>query len=150
MIKKFLQSKYSLFFLAIFIVALYVLLNKVVVPFIISATESSLFVEQAQEEEQLGNVSNDRTTAALGHCKQTMKSDGVVSEQADFGDTTYQAWALGNGSYIVRSSVAIKEPGKDPIRKFFACKIQYNRNGDISDINNWSIMGIDFNSETEG
>jgi hypothetical protein len=148
MLKKLLQSKYSLFFLAIFIVALYVLLNKVVVPFIISATDSTLFVEQAKEEEQLGNVSNDRTTAALGHCKQAMKTDGMVSEQSSFSTDDYQAWALGNGSYIVRSSVTVNEADKGQIQKFFACKIQY-KEGDISDVNNWSIMGIDFNTDSE-
>ncbi len=149
MIKKLVKGKYSLFFLLIFIVVLYVTLNKFIVPFIINATDSSLFVEQVQEEEQLGKVSNDRTHAALGQCKVAMKNDGLLPEQGNFVDDGYEAWALGNGSYIIRSSVAVSAPGEGQGRKYFACKIQYKQ-GDISDINNWSIMGIDFSSDAEG
>lgn len=148
MIKKLLQSKYSLAFLAVFIVLLYISLNKVIVPFIMKATDSSLFVEPAREDEQLGKVSNERTMAALNQCKSAMKTDGLLSEQANFADNTYEAWALGNGSYVIRSSVTLTEAGKDQVRKSFACKIQYQQ-GDISDINSWTIMGIDFNSEAE-
>lgn len=148
MIKKLLQSKYSLFFLLIFIVSLYVTLNKFVVPFIINATDSSLFIEQVQEEEQLGKVSNERTQAALGQCKLAMKNDGMLPENGSFVDDGYEAWALGNGSYVVRSIVDVTEPGKGQVRKYFACKIQY-RQGDISDINNWAIMGIDFSTSTD-
>ncbi|MGI9212429.1 MAG: hypothetical protein ACR2HF_08125 [Methylococcaceae bacterium] len=148
MIKKLLQSRYSLLFLIVFIVLLYVTLNKFVVPFIISATDSSLFVEQTQEEEQLGKVSNERTQAALGQCKLAMKNDGVLPEHGDFVDDGYEAWALGNGSYVIRSSVSVAEPNKGQVRKYFACKIQY-RQGDPSDVKNWSIMGIDFSTDAE-
>jgi hypothetical protein len=148
MIKKLLQSKYSLLFLIIFVVFLYVILNKFVVPFIISATDSSLFVEQTQEEEQLGKVNNERTHAALGQCKLAMKNDGVLPEHGNFVDDGYEAWALGNGSYVIRSSVDVTEPNKGQARKYFACKIQY-RQGDPSDVKNWSIMGIDFSSDTD-
>jgi len=147
MIQKLTQSKFSLLFLAIFIVSLYVMLNKVVVPFIINATDSSLFVEQGKEEdEQLGQVSNERTTAALAQCRTSMKTDGTLPDKASFADDHYEAWALGSGSYVIRSSVSVTDPEKGQIRKLFACKIQYKQ-GDISDINNWSIMGIDFNTD---
>jgi hypothetical protein len=149
MIKKLLRSKYSLFFLAIFIVLLYVILNKVVLPFIVSASDSSLFFESTQEEEQLGKVSNERTTFALMQCKNTMKEDGTLPENAQFPDDKYEAWALGNGLYIIRSSVTVADPEKGQIKKLFACKIQYKQ-GDISDTNSWSIIGIDFNPDAEG
>jgi len=148
MIKKLLKSKFSLFFLLIFIVSLYVTLNKFIVPFVINATDSELFVEQVQEEEQLGKVSNDRTHAALGQCKASMKNDGILPEHGNFMDEGYEAWALGNGSYIIRSSVEVSTPGEAQGRKYFACKIQYKQ-GDISDVNNWAIMGIDFSSDAD-
>jgi len=144
--KAILQSKYSLLFLFFFIIFLYVLLDKAILPFVMDVVESNVFFETETEEEQLGNVKNERTNFALMHCKNSMKEDGVLPENADFLDDKYDAWALGNRTYIIRSSVKVIDSEKGQVDKKFACKIRLVEN-DPSDFKNWSILGIDFNPE---
>jgi hypothetical protein len=146
MIKKLVQSKYSLFFLAIFIVLLYVVLNKVVIPLVMKASDSNFFNEESQEDEQLGAITNERTTFAMIQCKTAMKEQNDLPENTQFPDDKYEAWALGNRTYLIRSSVLLTEDEKGAQKKLFACKIQY-KEGDLSDFKNWSVLGIDFNGE---
>ncbi|HYE37993.1 hypothetical protein [Methylocaldum sp.] len=147
--KNLLRSKYSLLFLFLFIVLLYVFQDKAIVPFVMKVVESDLFFEKEAEEEQLGKVKNERTDFALMHCKNSMKEEGTLPENADFLDDKYDAWALGNRTYVIRSSVRVMDPEKGQAEKKFACKIRLVE-GDATDFNNWSILGIDFNPEAEG
>jgi hypothetical protein len=143
-----LRSKYSILFLILFIILLYAILEKAVIPFVMDVAESELFFENAAEEEQLGNVRNERTDFALMHCKNSIKEDGMLPENADFLNSKYDAWALGNRTYIVRSGVTVMDPEKGHVDRKFACKIRLVEN-DPTDFKNWSILGIDFHPEGE-
>jgi hypothetical protein len=144
--KNLLRSKYSLLFLVLFIVFLYALLDKAILPFVMKVVESNAFFEEETEEEQLGSVKNERTGFALMHCKNSMKEEGVLPENAEFVDDKYDAWALGNRTYIIRSSVRMIDGGDGQVEKKFACKIRLVEN-DPTNFENWSILGIDFNPE---
>ncbi|CAI8976570.1 hypothetical protein [Methylocaldum szegediense] len=143
-----LRSKYSILFLILFIILLYVILEKAVVPFVMDVADSGLFYENEAEEEQLGSIRNERTDFALMHCKNSIKEEGMLPDNADFLDSKYDAWALGNRTYIVRSGVRVLDAEKGQVDRKFACKIRLVEN-DPSDFKNWSILGIDFHPEGE-
>lgn len=146
--KDLFRSKYSLLFLILFIILLYVVLEKAILPFVMNVVESDVFFEEETEAELLGNVRNERTDFALMHCKNSMKEEEIVPEDADFLDGKYDAWALGNRTYIIRSGVRVTDPEKGMVEKKFACKIRLVEN-DPTDFKNWSILGIDFHPEGE-
>lgn len=138
--------KYSLVLLFGFVLLLYVSLNKVIVPFVMKVMDSELFLEKEDEEEpeELGKISNERTGYAFMHCKQAVKEEKGIPENAIFNDKDYEAWALGGKAYLIRSRVTLPAGGEGPGERKFACKIRLT-GGDASDADNWSLLGIDFN-----
>ncbi|MGX2041122.1 hypothetical protein ACWJKU_13455 [Methylocaldum sp. MU1018] len=140
------RSKYSLLFLFLFVILLYAFLDKAILPFVMKVVESNMFFETEAEEEQLGSVKNERTDFALMHCKNAMKEEGLLPENADFLDAKYEAWALGNRTYVIRSGVRMTDPEKGQVERKFACKMHLVEN-DPTDFKNWSILGIDFHPE---
>ncbi len=145
---KALPTKYSLPLLLVFIAFLYVVTNKVVVPLVMKVVESDLFFVKEDEQEELGKISNQRTDFALAQCKRAMKEDKQVPETAQFDDSSYEAWALGGKTYVVRSHVSVPDENKGIVDRKYACKIQFT-GGEEGNADNWSILGIDFNEPTD-
>ncbi len=137
--------KYSVLLLILFIVGLYLLQNKAIMPFVEKVVESDLFMEDSEgEDEQLGSVRNDRTDFAFAHCKEAFKEKYGSLEKAELSPDQYQAWALASKSYLVRSPVRVpEEQGAGTEEKAFACKIQFT-GPDASDPASWTVSGIDF------
>lgn len=149
-LQKFLSSKYSLIVLIVLIVLFYYSWDNFFKPFLIKASESELFVEEEiQEQEELGKIKNLRTGFALAFCKDAVKEEGELPDNAEFLDDKYEAWALGNRHYVIRSSVRFVDPEKGQIQKFFACKIRMIGE-DESKAESWSVLGVDFHPEAEG
>ena len=140
------HRKYSVILLILFIVGLYLVTNKGVIPFATKVAESDLFFEDDAEEDdaELGSIRNARTDFAFTHCKNAFKEEYEPGEGADLGAANYEAWALGNRTYLIRSSVRVLDEGQKMIEKKYACKIQY-KGGEESDPANWTVGGIDFN-----
>ncbi|MBS1212820.1 MAG: hypothetical protein H6R26_1437 [Proteobacteria bacterium] len=145
---KTLPAKYSLPLLLVFVALLYLVTNKVIVPFVLKVVESDLFFVKDDEQEELGKISNQRTDFALAQCKRAMKEDKQVPETAQFDDSSYEAWALGGKSYVIRSHVSVPDETKGIVNRKYACKIQFE-GGEEGNADNWSILGIDFNEPTE-
>lgn len=137
------SRKYSLLFLILFIVGLYLLQNKAIMPFVEKVVESDAFMEETSEDEELGSMRNDRTDFAFAHCKEAFKEKYESVERAELSPDQYQAWALASKSYLVRSPVKVAGDG-GTVDKAFACKIQFTGT-DASDPGSWTISGIDFN-----
>lgn len=136
--------KYSVLLLILFIVGLYLLQNKAIMPFVEKVVQSDMFVEDTGEEEELGSIRNDRTDFAFAHCKEAFKEKFESVEKAEMNAEQYQAWALGSKSYLVRAPVRVPGEGGTMVDKAFACKIQFTGT-DASDPASWTISGIDFN-----
>lgn len=132
--------------LLLFIVSLYALQIKVITPLVLKALDSDFFFAKDDEQEELGKIRNERTGFAFTQCKEAMKAENQVAENAQFADAEYEAWALGGKTYVIRSHI-ITSQGTEAIDRKYACKIKFS-GGDLSDSNNWSIMGIDFNEPT--
>lgn len=143
-----LPKLWSVVLLALFIVFLYVLLQKGITPFVLKVVESDLFFEKEDEKEELGQIRSERTGFAFTHCKSALKNDKQVPETAQFADADYEAWALGGKTYLIRSHVNVPSEKGLSDRKY-ACKIKF-AGGDMSDAANWDMLGIDFHSSEEG
>jgi hypothetical protein len=133
--------------LLLFIVALYVSLNKLIVPFVMQVVESDLFFSPDDEQEELGKIRNERTNVAFSQCKDNMKTDKHVPENAQFSEADYEAWALGGKVYLIRSHVLVNAEGAASDRKY-ACKIKF-AGGDVTDNANWSVLAVDFHGLTD-
>lgn len=136
-------KKYSVPLLVGFIVLLYVSLNKVIVPFTMKMLDTDLFLANEDEEEELGKISNERTGYALMRCKDALKEDRQVAENALFNDADYEAWALGGKTYLIRSQVTLPTGEQGQSERKYACKIRLTGE-QAAEANNWSILGIDF------
>jgi hypothetical protein len=147
---KLIRSKYSLLLLILFIALLYFVQEKAVVPLVMKIVKSDLFFEpEKQEEEQLGKVKNERTSFALMHCKDAVKEEGQLPDNAEFVDNKYEAWALGNRHYIIRSSVRVIDPAQGQLEKLYACKIRMTGDNE-ADPQSWSVLGVDFTPPPQG
>lgn len=149
---KIVRSKYSVVFLILFIALLYFLQEKLISPLVMEVVKSDLFFEKAvEEDEPLGKIQGktQRTGFALMHCKEAAKEEGSLPDNAEFLDEKYEAWALGNRHYVIRSIVRVVDPEKGQIEKPYACKIRMTGD-DEADPNNWEPQGVDFNALTEG
>jgi len=138
----------SLIGLVIFIGLLYFIQQKGVTPFVEKVSESDIFFEKDEEQEELGKISNDRGQQAFIQCKNVMVSEKHVPESAQFIDKDYEAWALGGRTYLIRSHVNVSAGDKGMEDKKYACKIKYE-GGDLGDAKNWDILGVDFQGADE-
>lgn len=149
-LNKLFTSKYSLIFLVLFIALLYVLQEKAIVPLVMKVVKSELFFEpETEEQEELGQIKNQRTGFALIYCKDAVKDEGDLPDNTEFVDDKYTAWALGNRHYVIRSTVRFVDPEKGQIEKLYACKIRMIGD-DESKAESWSVLGVDFNPESAG
>lgn len=138
--------KYSALLLILFIVGLYFLQNKAIMPFVEKVVESDMFMEDdaEPESEQLGSIRNDRTDFAFSHCKAAFEEEYGDDVKVELSPDQYQAWALASKSYLVRSAVKVIANDGGIAEKAFACKIQYTGT-DPADPDSWAISGVDFN-----
>jgi len=130
--------------LILFIVLLYVTLQKGITPLVMKVVSSDLFFEKDEEQEELGKISSDRGIQAFAHCKNILVAEKHVPEGSQFMDKDYEAWALGGRTYLIRSHVSVTTPENGTQDRKYACKIKY-LGGDINDAKSWDALGVDFN-----
>ena len=146
---KMVRSKYSILYLILFIGALYMRQEKAIMPLVMSVVKSEVFFEKPVEEnEPLGklDVKTERTAYALANCREAVKKDGDLPDNTQFLDENYEAWALGNRQYLVRSSVRLTDPEKGQIDKLYACTVRMTGE-DQANPESWTLLGVDFNPE---
>ncbi|MFM8332351.1 MAG: hypothetical protein ACKN9T_11740 [Candidatus Methylumidiphilus sp.] len=134
----------SIIGLILFIVVLYVTLQKGITPFVMAVVESELFFEKEEEQEELGKIEGPRGAQAFAQCKSVMLADKHVPEGSQFIDTNYEAWALGGRTYLIRSHVNVNSPDKGMVDRKYACKVKF-AGGELTDPKNWDNLGVDFN-----
>lgn len=150
-ITKMIRSKYSVLYLILFIGGLYMLQEKAIMPLVMSVVKSEVFFEKPIEEnEPLGKLDakTERTGYALAHCRKEVKDKGDLPDNVEFLDDQYEAWALGNRQYLIRSSVRLVEPGKGPVVELYACTVRMTGEDQASP-DSWTTLGLDFNPEAE-
>ncbi len=146
---KMVRSKFSIVYLLLFIGALYMLQEKAIMPLVMGVLKSDLFFEKVMDEnEPLGKLDakTERTRYALLNCRDAVKKEGDLDNNAVFLDDHYEAWALGNRQYLIRSSVRITDPAQGQFEKLYACTVRMTGE-EMTDPASWSILGVDFNPE---
>ena len=146
---KMVRSKYSILYLILFIGALYMLQEKAIMPLVMSVVKSEVFFEKPVEEnEPLGklDVKTERTGYALANCREAVKKDGDLPDNTQFLDDNYEAWALGNRQYLIRSTVRLMDSEKGQIDKLYACTVRMTGE-DQANPESWTLLGVDFNPE---
>lgn len=140
MFRKFVNNKYSLLMLAVYVVALYVLLNKAIVPFVFKVLESKPFTGDPEQSGQVTEVHDSRTAMALLQCNRFVKEELDDDAVLNFANTDYDAWDIGFGRFLVKSYVDVQLAGP-PVRKNYVCEIKYV-GGDLADLENWKLSGL--------
>ncbi|HLF98108.1 MAG TPA: hypothetical protein VI457_13270 [Methylococcaceae bacterium] len=132
----------SLGLLVVFIIALYLSLNKAVVPFIEEVAQSSLYMKETTDDDPLGEIRNARTDQAQLHCENQLREDQGAAAVPTSTDTNYKAWSIGDFTYVIKGSLDLAGENGEPGHYRYACKIHWNGK-DMTDPDNWSTYGMD-------
>lgn len=142
---KYKQRQYALILLVLFIVGLYVLHNKAVVPFVMTVIHTRFFTGDPKLGGQATAISDNMTAMASIHCKTLIKQQLPANESATFPQYDYKAWNIGFGRYLVQSYVDVETSNGRSQRKNTLCKIKYT-GGDEADPGSWTLIGMEFNA----
>lgn len=134
------KLKIALFLL--FVVFLYVVTMKVILPIVFEVMESGLYLKKT-EDDPVGELHSARTYTALLHCENDVRaSKGLTNaSRPSATEDEYKAWGLGDHTYVVKAILDVPGPDKNLVRTSVTCKIKYD-DGDESDPDNWSILGM--------
>ncbi|MCX8049999.1 MAG: hypothetical protein N3A55_10150 [Methylohalobius sp.] len=138
------KNKYSLLLWAVYVVALYVILDKAVVPFALWVANSEVFTGDASQGGEPTQVHDDRTEMALLQCKRLVQDKFDEKATLVFEDTNYQAWDVGFGRFLIKAQVDVTEPNSAPVRKNYVCEIRHT-GGDLAERGNWKLQGLSLN-----
>lgn len=147
-ILKLVRSKFSVLYLILFIGILYTFQEKAIMPLVLKVVESDVFFEKPIEEnEPLGKMSEktSRTSFALTHCQAEIRKSGTVPDNTEYLSDQFEAWALGNRQYLIRSKLRFADPEKGQQEKPFACTIRMTGE-DESKPESWTLLGLDMNA----
>lgn len=139
--QKLLRNKYSLLLLMAYVIALYVILNKAVVPFALSVANSELFTGDSSQAGQPMQVHDDRTDIALLQCNRFVQDKLGEKATLVFANTAYQAWDIGFKRFLIKSQVDVTEPNKATVRKNYVCELKHTGD-DLAEHSNWKLQGL--------
>lgn len=131
------NSKLSPILLILFVAALYAVLSKAIIPFVEQVAKSDLFLEKAAEFEE-----KDRSSVALLQCNDFVREELGSAKAVQFETHAYKSWEISSGRYLVTSQVTAEDESGKPVRKNYACNVQY-QGGDETDHSHWSLQGLE-------
>lgn len=141
MLQKLLRNKYSLLLWVVYVIALYVILDKAVVPFALSVANSELFTGDASQGGEPTQVHDDRTAMALLQCNRFVQDKFDEKATLVFENKDYQAWDIGFSRFLIKSQVDVTEPNEATVRKNYVCEIKHT-GGDLAEHSNWKLQGL--------
>ncbi|MFN3919808.1 MAG: hypothetical protein ACK4JF_05910 [Methylohalobius sp.] len=141
MLQKLLKNKYSLLLWAVYVIALYVILNKAIVPFALSIVNTEPFVGDASQGGEPTQVYDDRTAIALLQCNRFVQDKFDEKATLAFENANYQAWDIGFGRFLIKSQVTVNEPDAAAVRKNYVCELKHT-GGDLAEHDNWKLHGL--------
>lgn len=145
--KRFLQGKLSILLLILFVLLMYLLQSRAITPLVMMVMESDFFSSNEEERvESLGKIKNDTMKFALLQCEDYMMKQGLAPNQAEFLNSGYEAWALGNHTYIIRAAMRTPDPVAGRVDQKFACKIHQD-DWDETEAKSWQVLAVDFGED---
>lgn len=136
------KTRYKILLLILFIIVLYAVTMKGLVPLALEVAKSGLFLKET-EDDPVGELHTPRTYAALLQCENLLRDDHGQTPLTlpTAADNEYKAWGLGDHVYVIKAPMDIKEGDSAPVRSNVTCKIQY-QGGEQNDASNWSLIGL--------
>jgi hypothetical protein len=146
--QKLFQKRYSLLLLVVYIVALYVILNQAVVPFVLSVVNSDLFAGDPSAGGEPIQVHDERTQVALLQCNRFVQDKLGEEAALAFEDKAYQAWDIGYGRFLIKSQVTVTDKNQT-VRKNYVCELKHT-GGDLAEPANWKLQGLSLTDASAG
>lgn len=126
----------------LFIVFLYVVTIRLVIPFVIKVLDSPLILKQT-EDDPVGELHTPRTYLGLLHCENQLRADHGLDERTSpsVAEDAYKAWGLGDHTYVIKAKLDVPGPDKKPVLTDVVCKIKYNE-GEETNPKSWTLLGV--------
>lgn len=139
------MKKYRSFLFIAGITVLFLVLYKVIMPFVYKVVASDLFLVDSKDQASRLPISTPLSAIAFMHCNNYIKSELGSDVTITFPEKPLNAWTQGNYHYLIRAEVTITDDKANTSTKKYLCQITYD-NGDNEegalDIENWSIVGL--------
>lgn len=137
------MRKNNVWFLLLFIVGLYVLTNKGVVPLVtrIMSSDVGTGSSDANDEEPPGPSTSTRSRLAHEHCANYVKEHKREARDAVF-DRDFKVWSGGGNVYLVKSSYLRLDPEEGEKERIYNCEIKF-KGGDESNPEQWSVRNLE-------
>jgi hypothetical protein len=139
------DAKYKLPILIGGLITLCLIQYKGFIPLAYKAAESDLFLIKNDDPGSMEAATNAYTEMAFKQCNDYIKDELDDKLNISFGEAPANSWGLGNYEYLINADVSISENSNPPKTQRYACRIQYDKGNDTSDLSNkdnWSILGV--------
>ena len=126
-------------------IALILFQKYVVIPFVFTAAESSLFIDESTETPDPYVISTPITDMAHQHCNQYITKQLDSDAMPSFTPQTINAWNIGNDTYVINAELEYSTKNQTSVLKRYVCRIKYDTSeGDagLSNYDNWSVYGL--------
>lgn len=135
------MRKNSLLLLVLFVIGLYVLTNKGIVPLVAHIAESNFGDSNDDDSEPVGETNSEQARAALSQCSAYVRKKHRAAANATFSKQ-YKIWSMGAHTYLVRSTYSVEDPKARVAEHGFACTMKF-KSGDFYDPDNWEPLALD-------
>jgi hypothetical protein len=135
------NKKLKLLGLIVFVIGLYVILIKVVIPITYNAAKSDLYLDGSDDNGSQFAVSSPMSDMAYKHCNTYIEKELDDGLTATFAPQTINAWDIGSYIFLVNGEIEIRDQNGASTLKKYVCRIKYGE-GDQSIFDNWSVYGV--------
>ncbi|MGR8934092.1 MAG: hypothetical protein ACU837_06835 [Gammaproteobacteria bacterium] len=135
------KKNFKLLGVIVFLIALYAVLNKVIIPFTFDAAKSDLYLDGSDDSGSRYAVSSEMADFAFKHCNTYIKEEMDEDLTPLFASQAINVWDIGSYTYLVNGEVEFQDKNGVSTSKKYVCRIKYDE-GDQNDFNNWSVYGI--------
>jgi hypothetical protein len=125
----------------VFLVGLYLILNKVIIPLTFSAAKSDLYLDGSEDNGSQYAVSSPLSEIAYKHCKTYIKNELDDGLTPQFPPQPINAWDIGSYIFLVNGEIEIRNQDGASTLKKYVCRIKFDE-GDQNVFDNWSVYGI--------
>ncbi len=139
------MKKFSILFLLIFLVALFLFQSKVVIPLVSDIASSALFLKHTETQADSQSENTPMSNYAFMHCNNYIKDELGSDITVTIPPEPINAWDIGGYQYIINAEVEISSDTTPPSFQKYVCRIEYDNGSDqegVIDSENWSVYGL--------
>jgi hypothetical protein len=134
-------NKFKSIALLLFLIGLYVMLNKLIIPLTFEAAKSDLFLDGSDDNGSRYAVSTPLSEIAFKHCNTYIGKELDEDITPIFQPKPINSWDIGSYTFLVNGEIELRNKEGASSLKKYVCRIKYEE-GDQNDINNWSVYGV--------